>query len=193
MDLSDFHLLPNDTVGDYNIYLSENPIVCDCNLFDMVKYLQLTADPKVPKMVTIKDTIKCRDATFYNISVNELKLEKLTCEEEVCPEDCVCKWRRYDRTYMVDCSHRNLTSVPYLKTPKSWKYKKTEVNLTGNQLVVFPSKEFGFENVTGLFLSDNYISNMTWIPPYIEVSFVTIKNVFFMFFFRRLCIWMVTD
>lgn len=162
----DFYNLPEEEIQTHNLYLSDNPIRCDCELYDFVNFVQ---DAKV-KSLKIIDDLQCESPNrFKNVFVNQLISSQLTCPMEECPESCDCFWRTHDKTYIVDCSYKNLSQVPVL-TLKYQKILKTEVNLTGNQLTVSPSKLEGYNNVTKLYLSGNSIKRLNWIPPNIEVS-----------------------
>lgn len=159
-------------MDDHKLYLTGNPIICDCELYDFVKYVQ---ESKV-KSLRINDVLYCDGPNdLKNVSIDDIHLDQLICPvEEQCPKYCDCFWRRHDKTIIVDCSYKNLTEPPYL-TFKGQNVS-LEVNLVGNQLMEPPTKYHGYDNVTQLYLAENHIKELSWLPPKLQVIFESLHK-----------------
>lgn len=172
--------------NEYNrvVDLSGNLIDCDCRAFDLTKYFHDMMAPQVKTMIEIlPDGLKCApSSSLANISVADLHPKYLTCSlAQVfenytdCPLGCACYWRKWDKSIIFSCENANLTAVPLISLPEGLvtrvSYNQTEVHLEGNFLTSGPSFNFsGYENVTKLFLSNNHIKEINWVPPKTEVS-----------------------
>lgn len=160
------------------VQLDGNPIVCDCNIFDFVRYFDKTIDPLVPTLVTIEadDLLCAQPPEFTELLVSQLRPSMLTCttnsygEAIKCPNNCICANRPWDKSFIVDCSNRGLKEAPILELPSGIKFNQTEVRLQGNFLTSAPAEHMGYDNVTRLILSNNKIDEVAWIPPQINVS-----------------------
>lgn len=154
---------------DHKLFLSNNPIRCDCEIYDFVNYVQ---DIKITSWRIMEDITCDGPFDYQHVSLKSLDSRELTCPMEVCPEECVCRRRPYDKNYLVDCSYKNMTRVPVISI-NDQTLERIEVNLNGNLLEDSPSMLEGYKNVTRLYLSGNNIKQLKWIPPKIEVNFIT--------------------
>ncbi|KAJ8934355.1 hypothetical protein NQ314_013396 [Rhamnusium bicolor] len=154
------------------LYMSQNPISCDCFNFDLIQYVNDKLDPVIKTLVDIRlGNLHCSTPeAFDQILVRDLKPRHITCplENMGCPKQCGCDFRPYDNCAVVDCSYRNLTNAPVINMTIN-NVKQVEVNLEGNELENAPYTGLGYDNVTNLFLSNNHIKKLSWIPPKIKV------------------------
>ncbi|KAK9885003.1 hypothetical protein WA026_009232 [Henosepilachna vigintioctopunctata] len=126
-----------------------------------------------------------RDGNDGRTKFSDIFLKKLICpiggstSEETCTssKECFCFWRSYDKTIIVNCARKNLTVAPQLNVSVNLDYNKTEVHLEGNYLEEAPSYKLGYENVTKLYLSNNRLNDITWIPPKLAVLVVSNNNM----------------
>lgn len=160
------------------VSISNNPIVCDCNAYDLWRYYNYKLDPGVPAMVTIlKEDVHC-DSTDYLIA--ELPPKYFTCDlvelmdDFKCPMNCSCRWIPFGREIVYDCANSGLNEIPEIRLPqKMIKFDTLEVDLKLNQLKRGPTQDDeGYENVTRLLLSYNLIERVDWVPPKLEVLFL---------------------
>lgn len=145
--------------------VENNPIECDCNLYDFLRYLDGNMHPYVQNYFHIKpDGLKCHSPQWLaDIPVMNLKSTKLKCQVvDPCPKECTCWVKRSDNSFLIDCSHRNLTSVPQnIKTLPNY---RLELNLSGNELTRMPPLvEIGLNNaqISKLSLSNNNIYDIS--------------------------------
>lgn len=180
--LAPFQQLDAISNNQYNsvVDLSGNLIDCDCRAYDLTRYFRDLIAPEVKTMIDISpDGLKCASS---NISVADLHPKYLTCSlvqvldnYTDCPLGCSCEWRKWDKSIIFNCENGNFTTVPSILIPKVLgelvSYNQTEVHLEGNLLTSGPSaNDTGYKNVTKLFLSNNYIEQIAWVPPKTEVS-----------------------
>lgn len=158
------------SIGSTVLHLQNNPIRCDCDNFDLIQYNNDKLDPVIRVLVDIRmeDVYCAMPVSFQHILVKDLKPRHITCPiYEGCPQECECASRPFDNHNVVYCASRNLTSIPVINFHRN---KKVEVNLADNSLEIAPYKGLGYENVTKLYLSNNRIKNISWIPPQLEVN-----------------------
>lgn len=157
---------PRDTI----ILIDDNPLHCDCGLYDFLRYIEGRMHPKVQNYFhIIPGNLTCQSPKeLKNVHVTNLKSKLLMCmvdDAEVCSEMCNCFVRPEDRAFIFNCSHKNLLSVPSdIKKPENtsrYEYKY-ELNLSGNQLTHMPDlTAIGLESVKKLILSHNEISEIS--------------------------------
>ncbi|KAF5284477.1 hypothetical protein FQA39_LY17012 [Lamprigera yunnana] len=158
------------------LYLDGNPIDCDCRIYDFVRYFDGSIHEMVPTLVTITaDDLKCSSPkNFFNFPVKKLRPELLTCrldqleEDPVCPDNCACLIRPWNKAFVVYCKNQNLTEVPEIVLPKGKIFNQTEVYLDVNKITSGPVRSTAYENVTLLTLSSNNLTKLEWIPPKIQ-------------------------
>ncbi|XP_076766748.1 toll like receptor [Xylocopa sonorina] len=143
------------------ILIDNNPIVCDCNLYNFLRYLDGDMNSNVRGYFNIiPGNMTCQSPEWIQgIKVTNLTFRSLKCEVlDGCPEKCSC-WRKpYDKAFLVDCSHRNLTSVP--RSIKCLPGYHFELNLSNNKLTRF---EIDSKNkqISKLLLSNNNIYDIS--------------------------------
>lgn len=148
------------------ILINNNPLHCDCGLYDFLRYIEGRMHPKVQNYFhIIPGNLTCQSPNeLKNVRVTDLKSKLLICvveNPEVCPEKCDCFVRPEDNAFIFNCSHKNLHSVPSdIKEPND--FFQYELNLSDNQLSSMPDlKTMELESVKKLILSDNDISEIS--------------------------------
>nr|XP_023015590.1 protein toll [Leptinotarsa decemlineata]XP_023015591.1 protein toll [Leptinotarsa decemlineata]XP_023015592.1 protein toll [Leptinotarsa decemlineata] len=173
------HLAP-DTVKEYDamnsieypttVLLSNNSLICDCRIYDLVQYLEDTFNPAVKAMVDLRigDNNCAEPDLFQHIKIEDLRPKDISCKYPLKCETsshCQCLYRPFDKSVVVDCSYRNLTECPRIDVD----FSRVEMNLVGNMILYGPNASLGYDNVTNIFLSNNRIEQIKWVPPEIEV------------------------
>lgn len=165
-----------NTSRDVIILVNDNPIVCDCNLYYFLRYLEGRMHPYVQNYFhIIPKGLTCQSpAWLTNTSVTQLKSTSLRCEiTDPCPRNCTCWVQPDNKAFLINCSKRNLTSAPrYIKNLPDY---QLELNLAGNRLTtMLPLANIGLGNtqVSKLSLSHNNISDISLdeLPLHVEVS-----------------------
>jgi protein toll len=161
--------------GNAKIFLKHNPIQCDCNIYNLVKYFSYELES-----FPFEEKLKCRGPPkLKNKLIKDLSPSLLTCSlEEIaarytgCPQKCLCSWRPLDTSVVVDCSNKNFSVFPeiLLTGLDGVRFNQTEIHLENNSLITGPDWSLkGYDNVTSLFLSHNKITSLSWLPPKLEV------------------------
>lgn len=150
------------------LYISNNPIRCDCNNLELTQYLNgnMHSAVKTFTEIIVEDTYCFGPEALKTRYIRDVYPKEIICEfSKDCPSVCKCFLRPVDSARIVDCSFKNLTYLPNL----TLKDQRIEVNMVGNLLESGPSDNQGYKMVKNLFLSNNTIKNFNWSPPYIEV------------------------
>ncbi|XP_043494617.1 protein toll-like [Polistes fuscatus] len=157
---------------DVDILVQYNPLLCDCNLYDLLRYLNDDMSSTVYNYIDIMvDNLTCKHSNGIDGPIiKQLNYTTYKCLEheyfkidENCQFGCTCSIRPYDRTRVLDCSNRNMSVFLIDKMNVNFVGNYPLIlNLTGNFLTEIPSIE-ALEpiNVTGLLLSNNNISQIT--------------------------------
>ncbi|XP_046140972.1 protein toll [Osmia bicornis bicornis] len=160
---------------DVIIYVQNNPIVCGCALYDFLRYLEGKMHKNVQNYIhIIPGNLTCHGPDYINdTAVDQLHSESFICPKpEPCPEGCSCWIRQSDNAFLIDCSYKNLTSIPEnIKTIPNY---RLELNFMGNKLTKMPSlTELGLNNVSTskLLLANNNLKDLSVdeLPSNIEV------------------------
>lgn len=179
--LSSFQEVPRNVI----VLVENNPIACDCNIYDFLRYLEGRMHPYVQNYFhIIPGNLTCESPEWLgNIKVTQLKSRSLKCivdKTEIgvnCPEQCEC-WRTPNSmSYTIDCSYRNLKAFPH--NIRNLPHHQLELNFTGNVLKhMMPLAEYGLANetVTKLLLSNNNISNVALSGLSTETHILELHN-----------------
>ncbi|KAI4487751.1 hypothetical protein M0802_011856 [Mischocyttarus mexicanus] len=157
---------------DVKVLINHNPILCDCHLYDLIRYVNY----EMPKFVynyvqIVADNLMC----IYTNGTKGPKIEKLNATTFTCTEDehfkienkcqinCTCSVRPTDKTRILDCSNKTMSDfIIDEKRVYIVENYSLILNLTGNALTRIPSLEpLKSINLTDLLLSNNRISEIT--------------------------------
>ncbi|XP_063987785.1 protein toll [Diachasmimorpha longicaudata] len=150
------------------VSIENNPLNCDCDIYDLLRYQEGDMDAKVKNIVDLKMTnLTCQKPSWLATTpVENIKFESLKCLVEdatiynaTCPDVCKCWMKPNNRSYIIDCSYRNLTKAPdHVRAPQGL---SIELYLGGNSLRNMPSMSSpGYDTVKVLSLSRNEITQL---------------------------------
>lgn len=172
--------LQNLVALSYNAYyievnINNNPIKCDCALYELATYFSNSGEPAVKALIKIDGkSLTCAEPDDYRgIPVLNVLPTQVHClaDQSYCPEHCICYEKPAEELLIVDCSNKDLRYTPALsdnlKNVKRFKY--IEVSLENNSLIDFNFTR-GYESVNKLRLSNNHLNKISWIPPSIKVT-----------------------
>ncbi|XP_051173180.1 protein toll-like [Leptopilina boulardi] len=154
------------------LLLNDNPLKCDGALYNFLRFLDnAMRNPVREKLFLEIGPMKCLVSKDYEgILLSDINLKEYKSypskEEiknyEMCPKACDLRRRHYDRTFIIDCSNRNLTEIPETLCFLKEKGYTNELNLSGNFIKNISNlPQIGYDNLTNVFLSNNQISNIT--------------------------------
>ena len=176
------------TVRRRELRLGHNPLRCDCDALELVRYLQRPPADAVHNWKIDETSVVCNEPVdLRNVSLASIKPLQLVCSDAWGP--CQRQRRPADRSLLLQCHQRNLTHLPLPLTAipgYGW-----SVNLTSNAIEDVPSllKQLAAANVTELDLSRNGLTSarafndtdwsllpalhrldlsdneLTWLPP----------------------------
>ena len=156
---------------DISISIENNPIQCDCRLYDFLRFLEGRLHPNGNETLQLLiGESKCHGPSdLREIAIADLRSKTLTCnvnelESEVeCPDKCNCYMRPENNAFIVDCGYKDLMEPPRkLECPPNLRLDHIELNLTGNYLTKMPDLDKnGYKNVTILTLDHNNITAVT--------------------------------
>ena len=158
-------------VSSVSISIENNPIRCDCRVYDFLRYLEGRLNPKVMKTFQLLiGESKCHGPSdFHDTAITDLRSKTLKCNvneqdhKVKCPGKCKCYMRPENNTFIVDCGYKGLMEAPQkLDFPPNLRIDHVELNLTGNYLTQMPDlDQNGYNKVTSLMLDHNNISSVT--------------------------------
>ncbi|XP_074035506.1 protein toll-like isoform X2 [Leptinotarsa decemlineata] len=158
-----------DIVPATTVLLHNNPVICDCRVYNLVQYVRDMLKTSLKTMVDLKlgDTSCSSPQLLEHIKVEDLKPQNVTCPYgmKCSVGDCQCFYRPYDNAVVIDCSNKNFTECPRIESEG----EKVELNLVGNSIRYGPNSSLGYDNVTTLYLSKNRIEQIEWVPPKIKI------------------------
>ncbi|XP_076396670.1 uncharacterized protein LOC105663905 isoform X4 [Megachile rotundata] len=152
--------------GNIEILVANNPIICDCNLYDFLYYLDEKVRPAFQQFVHIMaENLTCRGPEWTNgILVSKLQWKTFKCpKSESCPTKCSCWIKPNERVFLIDCSYKNLTAVP--TDMNNIPYYRSKIN---------QSIEISF--LTKLRLANNNISNVSVKELPLNVDILELHN-----------------
>ncbi|XP_014203428.1 protein toll [Copidosoma floridanum] len=170
--LAGLELLSSNQTEPRNVIvdIADNPIRCNCEVYDLVRYLNGDMHPYVQNYVHLKPgDLVCHSPEYMRgAQVFELRAKTLKCMVEntqARPGDpcsptndaCTCWLRPEDQALLLDCVARNLTRAPEWIDTRD--VAKVELDLRMNNLEEPPSMyKKGYDKVTSLNLAHNRIS-----------------------------------
>lgn len=168
-----------------HIQLDRNPLTCDCNLYDFVKYVNSAASNE--KKLRINTTnLYCNDLNDVgDTNISDLELRDLVCpfeaeKEEHCPSVCQCFTRPHDNGLIVNCTNSNLTEIPALPVASAIGRELTELHFENNLLNELPDIHLrGYSEVKEIYAENNRINklNISNLPSNLTVLKLSNNNL----------------
>lgn len=174
-----------DNLGKAEIDLSNNTIDCGCQVFNLIEFFDKTYEYKnIYTVISIEGDLTCRSpSNMVGKNVKSLKSQEFTCEYSdiyTCPKECACELYPKYQLFNVSCNHRNLKTPPVIPTFMSVNYTKNDiykmfsirklsVDLSNNSISNFTVRDKSYVNVSELYLSDNELNLVSWLPEQLEV------------------------
>lgn len=162
--------------------IRENPIVCDCYIYELLNYIN---DVKIKEKLKIKiNKLKCNGPKEYNgeylskININEFVCDSTNYDGRMSvmrslniPYECLVRKNLKKHIIIIDCDNRKIIQLPNKLCDNCLDYN-IELNLRNNLLTKIPNINLFYKNVTKLFLSGNKIENFDTkiLDTNIEVS-----------------------
>ncbi|GJQ88238.1 Tl [Trypoxylus dichotomus] len=173
---------PRKSVIDIN----DNPIDCGCSAFQLVQYFDGSYKYKdIYLRISLVGDVRCHDPlTMARKDVRSLKSQSFTCdykEAYICPEKCSCALSPHYQSFNVTCNGRNLPTPPIIPGFVSKTYyafngfgtmftiNKLVVDLSNNSIKNFTERDSTYINASELYLANNELSLVNWLPPRLEV------------------------
>lgn len=164
------------------IYLANNPLWCDCLIMHFIQVLNNQNSTTAHFLEIIPGDLKCSgpDRLAERLAI-DIQPQELLClldspnsSMPLCPQNCSCFVRPFDKGLMVNCSNANLKHVPPLPFPNNSGLKFTELFLENNQLTALPSilnQSDGYDMVSEIHAKNNSITKLTSqnIPTYLRM------------------------
>ncbi|EFN86808.1 protein toll [Harpegnathos saltator] len=157
-----------DVPRDVIISVENNPIKCDCILYDFLRYIEGRMHPYAQNFFHIKPgDLKCHSPKWLeDVKVTNLRSRTLKCNVKdtnlklPCSQECECILRPDDRSFKIDCSHKNMTHMPSdIKDPGQ--PFRLGLNFSSNMLTKMPNlMELKLESTKLVDLSNNNISEI---------------------------------
>ena len=154
-----------------SISIENNPIQCDCRLYDFIRYLEKNITMNVNKTLQFRiGKSKCHGPSdFRETAIADLRSKTFKCNVNKqdlgaeCSDKCNYYMRAENNTLIVDCSYKGLMEAPRkVDCLSNYRIDYIELNLTGNYLTKMPDLDKnGYNNVTVLMLEHNNISSVT--------------------------------
>lgn len=152
----------------FTVHLNNNPIECDCNVLNFVKYLRNRNNTEVANNVRITaGDLKCeRPENLRNFLVSTLEPLQLLCpldSEETsmkrCPSDCECFVRLEDKHLLLNCAAD--LNVAQLPVASNLNLKHTELRMENNNLTSLPAEpSLGYKEITKLLVGGNELKRI---------------------------------
>lgn len=173
------------------LMLNANPINCTCRNYNLWMYFgkNLNNVEVSPLINDIRHVLRINADSFPSCSepkhlegrsLMQLEPQELICfDSEHCSKDpleCQCFERPYDKSFVVDCSHRDLTNIPDLKYLNSTfvrRFKNVELHLENNYIRQTEDR-LGFEAVTKLYLDHNKLNDLKYLPD--KLTYLTLNH-----------------
>ena len=169
--VSEFHLASKwDSLDNHDgprftkiLYLDQNPLFCDCEVYFLAKYMNRTL--QLLDYWTIKaPQLTCHGpAQLANIRPTQVDPSQFVCacnQEDL--KSCTCHERPYDNTLLIDCQAMNLTVVPN-PLPTKTDYK-SHLNLSNNQIDM--QMNGSLKQISSLDLSRNGLTDNDLKQPW---------------------------
>ena len=182
------HTIKIDDFGNDNrlktatvtVDINQNPLKCDCDLWGM-KILYLNDSIMNANFKFHSNNLQCAEPEelkgrfFHNINASDIlcPVQWKYADFQQCPAQCVCSFRPYDITLIIDCTRKNLTQLPNITNIRNYDFKAVEFNLSMNFIKQLPTRhaEDDYFYTTKLILYENNLTsiNKNQIPLNVTV------------------------
>lgn len=140
-------------------YFYPNPLRCDCDLYNFYQMVKggFTIDDVPPALFPRAVDLVCSNPSqLAGKKLINVQEEEFRCAvKDNCPNSCSCFRRSQDDTVVVNCTSRQLTTLPEM-LPQS----TSIVHLENNQISDLKFLNSAWENCTELYLSNNAINSL---------------------------------
>ncbi|XP_032689997.1 protein toll isoform X2 [Odontomachus brunneus] len=174
--------VPRDVI----IKIENNPLICDCFLYEFLRYIEGRMHPYVQNFFhIIPGNLTCHGPKWLeNIKVTDLRSKTLKCmikdvNHIPCPRECDCILRPEDKAFQINCSGKNLTQLPSdVKDPG--RPFKLGLDFSNNVLKKMPNLiELKLQSAKLINLSHNNISEifLDGLPDAVQVLELHNNNI----------------
>ncbi|KAI4498460.1 hypothetical protein M0802_006395 [Mischocyttarus mexicanus] len=167
---------------DVKILIENNPILCDCHLYDLIRYFNNELPTSIYNYVEIvTQNLTCIHTNgTMGPKIEQLNSTTYVCSDDTffkkdtyCPIGCKCYIRMKDKTRIIDCSRKQMSDFVVDKEKPYLSYNYPVIlDLSWNALTKMPPIE-PLEPIIliSLLLSNNRISEITIdkLPPTLQV------------------------
>lgn len=156
---------PRHSKRNVRVLVEGNPLRCDCQAYELIRYFERKLEPEVYVFVTIvPGNLTCEGPeNLKGVEATQTDSFHLMCvldHSYKCPDSCECKLRRADWGLIVNCTGKALTEIPR-ELPDVKYTNHTELILVENKIETLPNFTYkGYDNVTHLYLSKNKIKTI---------------------------------
>ena len=151
--------------------MDRNPIQCDCNIYDLLKYVNEESVKVLRNNIRISIyNLKCKGPPeLKETNIQNLHYLSHTCKinkskfasDTACGihENGECSFRPHDKTLIINCSDKDLEKIPKVNNLKN--VKRIELYLQSNNLTKMSNFKNSMYNKVEIFdLSNNKISDV---------------------------------
>lgn len=167
------------------IDLNNNPINCDCRLLSFVQVIKGSNKNYnlFENIQFLAKNLTCEEPEVRKGElVKRLEASSLVCEyKDKCPLKCACSIRSFDQMLIIDCSRKNLLTIPKLPSLEECEYslQGIELNMQHNNLTSLPAAHTpGYANVTKLIAANNNLSQIEGYQLPRNLKFLDMRNNF---------------
>ncbi|KAI4458544.1 toll-like receptor [Holotrichia oblita] len=166
-----------------NVKLANNAISCDCRVLPLVQYFDGSyINERIYNKFSIEGDMECHSPqNMIGINVQSMKSDTFTCDYSKiynCPDDCTCTMYPKSESFNVSCSNRNLRKAPVIPNfvphnerddtnSSIYTISKLIIDLRNNSITNFTEKDSSYINASELYLSNNQLNLVSWLPPHL--------------------------
>lgn len=162
------------------VLIDDNPIHCDCVLYNFILYLEGKLDVKKSVSVVPGSAACATPSDLAGRQLIDLKPQELVCPLNfwrslpACPKNCICNQRWHDLSLVMNCSSTGIMDVLAIPDASAVHLIAIELhykNKLMTSLAPFSDDQKVYNQITRLFVAGNNISSLTAedIPKHIEV------------------------
>ena len=176
---------------NFQLNLTGNPLICDCIATELKQKMEGTYEGLFRNMFQLTSTdVRCGDKSSPQTSgwlLIDLPFADLTCPfpspsiRVNCIDNCRCSLNRYTKETVIDCSNKNMTSLPTDLVIVDKHSDKIRLNMENNKIEnictaveKYDGTSSNYKYISSLYLSNNSISsfNQECLPPDLKELFL---------------------